>query len=216
MGAGYGGWSDKRLLAAADYVMREMMKSPLMQRVLAIAEASDAAYAAASEARLAAGIAQLRNASLLVGAAELALTLGVPIAVWIGVFAAMGAPYLEARNLVRNENFQSGFSQGFVTGLLKWEWRQHTVPRFFKFGPDQINPFDESLSYIAANARNEGLRAGYVHACGLNEVDRKAILNRLKSLSPSTKAGRWDELDQRNYVIELASAGRRHHIFRTE
>ena len=204
--------SDQRLLRAADYVVQEFMKSPFMQRWLAL---NSAAAAGAAEARLAAGIAQLRNASLLVGAAELALTLGVPLAVWVGVFAAMGAPYLEARNLVRNENFQSGFSQGFVTGLLKWEWRQ-TVSRFFKFSPGQMNPFDESLSYIAANARNEGLRAGYVHACGLNEVGRKAILSRLRSLSPSTKAGHWDRLDQISYVIDLAAAGRRHNIFRTD
>lgn len=212
MGAGYGGWSDQRLLNAADYVMKEMMKSPLMQRWLALNAAS---LAAGSEASLAAGIAKLRAASLLAGTGGLALTLAVPIAVWVGVFAAMGAPYLEARNLVRNENFQSGFSQGFVTGLLKWEWQQ-TVSRFFKFSPGQINPFDASLSYIAANARNEGLRAGYVHACGLNEDGRKAILSRLRSLSPSTKAGRWDRLDQISYVIELAGAGRRYNIFRTD
>ena len=201
-----------RLLRAADYAVEQLMNSPLMQRMLA---GHAAAHAAAAEARLAAGIAQLRNASLLVGAAELALTLGVPIAVWVGVFAAMGAPYLEARNLVRNENFQSGFSQGFVTGLLKWEWQQ-TVSRFFKFSPGQMNPFDESLSYVAANAYNDGLRAGYAHACNLNENGKKAILSRLRSLSPSTKAGHWDRLDQIAYVIELAGAGRRHKIFRTD
>lgn len=200
--------SDERLLAAADYALRQ---SPTIQRLLASATAASAAIA---EARLAAAIAQLRNASLLVGAADLALTLGVPIAVWVGVFAAMGAPYAEARALVRNENFQSGFSQGFVTGLLKWEWQQG-VSRFFKFSPGQMNRFDESLSYIGANAYNEGLRAGYVHARRLNEVGRKAILSRLRSLSPSTRAGHWDRVDQISYVIELASAGRRNNIFRT-
>ncbi len=211
MGWGWLGPSDSQLMRAADYSMKEMMKSPLMQRLLAL-EAEGAV--AAAEARLAAGIAQLRNASLLAGAPGLALTLAVPIAVWVGVFAAMGAPYLEARNFVKNENFQSGFPQGFVAGLLKWEWQQ-TVSRFFKFSPGQINPFDESLSYIAANAYNDGLRAGYVHASYLNEEGRKAILSRLRSLSPSTRAGNWDRLDQINYVIALASAGRRHNIFRT-
>jgi hypothetical protein len=209
------GWivDDARLLQAADYVYQEMMKAPAMQRWFANNAAAGAAEAAGVEARLAAGMAQLRSATLLVGAAELALTLGVPIAVWIGVFAALGAPYAQARALVRNENFQSGFCQGFVTGLLSWEW-QHTVAHFFKFGPEQINPFDESLSYVAANAHNDGLRAGYVHACRVDVASRKAILSRLRSVSPSTKAGRWDHLDQRNYVIELAAAGRRYNIFR--
>jgi hypothetical protein len=196
----------------AEYVFKKWLESPLIQRWFAL----DAlAVAGAAEARLAAGIAQLRTASLVVGAADLALTLGVPIAVWVGVFVALGAPYAEARTLVRNENFQSGFSQGFVTGLLKWEWQQ-AVARFFRFGPGQTNGFDESLGYIASNAYNEGLRAGFVHARSINEVATKAILSRLKSLSPSTRAGRWDRLDQISYVIELASAGRGNNIFRID
>jgi hypothetical protein len=208
---GWMGPSDQRLLAAADYVVERMMETPLWQRWLAM---NSAAITAASNARLAAAIAQLRSASLLVGAADLAVTLGVPLAVWVGVFAAMGAPYAEARALVRNENFISGFSQGFVTGLLNWEWRQ-TTSRFFKFGPDQINPFDESLGYIGANAYNQGLHAGYAHACTLGEFGRKAILHRLRSLSPGTHVGNWDRLDQIGYVIEIAAAGRRNNIFRT-
>jgi hypothetical protein len=207
----YGPDNDERLLRAADYVYRRFVESPMIQRWLAM---HAAAVAAASQARLAAGIAQLRSASLLVGAAELAVTLGVPLAVWVGVFAAIGAPYAEARALVRNENFQSGFSQGFVTGLLKWEW-QHAVSRFLKFFA-KTNPFDESLGYVAANAYNEGLRAGYLHAIALNETGRTAILGRLKSLSPGTAQGNWDRLHQISYVIDLASAGRRNRIFRTD
>jgi hypothetical protein len=195
----------------AEYVFKKYMESPLIQRWLGL---NAAAVAGAADARLAAGIAQLRNASLLIGAADLALTLGVPLAVWVGVFAALGAPYAEARALVRNENFLSGFSQGFVAGLLEWQWHQ-VVARFFRFSPGQMNYFDESLSFIAANARNEGLRAGFVHARSLNEVAKKAILHRLRSLSPHTKAGHWDRLDQIAYVIDLASAGRRHNIFKT-
>jgi hypothetical protein len=212
MGWGYDLPSIERILRAADYNFQEWLRTDVVQRWLAI---DAAALAAGAEGRLAVAMANLRSASLLVGGAELALTVGVPLAVWVGVFAALGAPYAEARALVRNENFETGFSRGFVTGLLKWAWRLHTVPRFFRFGPGQLNPFDESLSYVAANAYNEGLRAGYVHASALNEVGRKGVLSRLRSLSPSTKAGRWGELDQRDYVIELAGAGRRHKIFRT-
>src|SRR5262245_33477307 len=143
----------------AEFVYRRMMASPLFQRWFALNEAS---LAAAAENQLAAGIAQLRTSSLLIASADLALTAGVPIAVWVGVFVAMGGPSAQARVLVRNQNFQSGFAQGFVTSILKWEW-QHTVWRFGKFGPGQMNGFDESLSFIAANAHNEGLRSGYTH-----------------------------------------------------
>lgn len=199
------------VVKTAEYVFKKWIESPLMQRWLAM---DAAAVAGAAEAKLAAGIAQLRNASLLVGAADLALTLGVPLAVWVGVFAALGAPYAEARAIVRNKNFQSGFAQGFVTGILRWEWQQ-TVSRFFKFGPGQLNPFDESLSYIAANSYNDGLRAGFVHAVSLSEANRKAVLSRIRSLTPSTRIGRWDRLDQISYVIELATAGRRYNFFKT-
>ena len=197
-------------IAAAEYSFEQMMKTPLMQRVLAIAIESEAAVL---QARLAAGIAQLRTSSLLIGSAGLVLTLAVPIAVWVGVFVAMGAGYAEARTLVRNENFQSGFSQGFVMGLLKWEW-QHVVSRFFRFGPGQINVMDESLSYIAANSYNEGLRSGFLHARIFDDETRKALLNRLKSFSPSTGAGQWNRLNQVSYVVEVAGAGRRHNFFR--
>ena len=90
---GWIGKSLERLLAGADSANARMMASPLMQRWLVLNEGY---LTAASEARLATGMANLRNATLLVGAAELVVTLGVPIAVWIGVFVALGAPYAEA------------------------------------------------------------------------------------------------------------------------
>jgi hypothetical protein len=212
--AGWGydgaGWSDERILAAASYAFQQWLKSPVIQGLLQRAEEG---AARAVEARLAAGIAQLRNASLVVGAADLALTAGVPIAVWVGVFVALGAPYAQARTLVKNENFQSGFSQGFVTGLLKWEWQQVTS-RFFKFGPGQMNGFDESLSYIASNAFNNGLYAGFIQAGYLKGDVRKALLKRLRALAPGNSAGNWSRLDQISYVIALSSAGRRTNFFK--
>jgi hypothetical protein len=209
-GSDSGGWSDERILAAAAYVYRQWLKSPLIQRWFQIME-NDAVLVA--ESRLAAGMAKLRSASLIAGAADLALTAGVPIAVWVGVFVALGAPYAQARALVGNENFQSGFSQGFVTGLLNWEWQQVTS-RFFKFSAGQMNGFDESLSYIGSNAYNNGLHAGYIHACSLNGDARKALLHRLRALAPGNSAGNWGRSDQISYVIALASGGRRTNLFR--
>ena len=201
---------EEDVVQTAEYVFKKFMESPLIQRWMQL---NAAAVAAASDARLVAGMAQLRNSSLLIGSAELALTLGVPIAAWVGVFAAMGAPYLEARAIVTHENFQSGFSQGFVCGILKWEW-SHAVSRFGKFSPGRLNPFDESLSFMAANSYNDGLRAGFTHANLLKEDARKALLSRLKSLSPHSSRGNWDRRDQVAYVVELAAAGRRHNVFR--
>jgi hypothetical protein len=212
MGWGFdsAGWSDERIKAAADYVYQQWLKSPVIQGLLKRAEEG---AARAAEARLAAGMAQLRNASLVAGAADLALTAGVPIAVWVGVFVALGAPYAQARAIVTNENFQSGFSQGFVTGLLNWEWQQVTS-RFFKFGPSQMNGFDESLSFVGPNAFNNGLHAGFIEAGYLKGDVRKALLHRLKALAPGTSAGHWDRLDQISYVIALSSAGRRTNFFK--
>src|SRR5437764_3117685 len=98
MGWGYDAFprTAEELLQVADAAVNEFMKAPWIQRMLAAADAAEAAEVAAAPARLAAGIRNLRMASLLVGSAELLLTVGVPLAVWVGVFAALGAPYLEA------------------------------------------------------------------------------------------------------------------------
>jgi hypothetical protein len=190
-----------------DYLYKKWLQQPHIQRWFQL-------NAASAEAGLAQGIAKLRSSSLLIGAADLALTAGVPIAVWIGVFAAMGAPYAEAKALVKNENFQSGFSQGFVMGLLKWSW-DNAISRFGKFSPGQTNVMDQSLSFIAANAYNEGLRSGFMHGRILDDATKKALLSRLKSQSPGTRAGQWNRDDQISYVIELASAGRRVNFFKS-
>ena len=194
-----------KIIARAEYIYQKWIESPLVRSWLQ-------GEAAAAEARLATAIARLRSSTLIIGSVDLILTLGVPLALWVGVWVAMGAPYAQARALVKNENFISGFSQGFVMGLLKWKWHQ-VVSRFGKFAPD-FNAADSSLGYVAANARNEGLRTGFVHASLLDDKARRSILEKLKMLSPSTKAGNWSRLDQISYVIELAAAGRRNFIFR--
>ena len=168
--------------------------------------------AEARAAALVAEISKLRAASIVAGGGGLALTLGVPMGAWVGVWAALGAPYAQATALVRNENFQSGFSQGFVTGLLKWDW-SHTVARFGKFSPG-VNTVDSSLGFVASNAFNGGLRTGYEHAHLLDDAKKKEILGQLKSASPNTKAGNWSRLDQISYVIDLAAAGRKNSLFR--
>lgn len=197
---------EEDVFRTAKYVYQKWLAEPVVQNYFRI-------QAAASEAALTAGMAKLRSASLLVGVMDAAVTLGVPVAVWIGVFAAMGAPYAEARAIVQNANFQSGFSQGFVMGLLKWEWHQ-AVSRFGRFGPGQKNYFDESLSFISANAFNNGLHAGFIHAALLSPDAKSTMLKRIKSVAHGAGAGRWTRNDQISYVIELATAARVNGIFR--
>lgn len=200
------------VIKTAEYAYQKWLSSPMIERALQLAAESAEAGRAAE---LAAGIARIRAASLLIGTVELALTLGVPIAAWVGMFAAMGAPYAQARSLVRRENFLSGFSQGFVMALLKWEWH-HAVARFGRFSPGQPNPFDESLSYERANSYNAGLKAGFTHARLYEDKARKAALDGIRKLAHNSAPGVWDRNTQISYVIELAAAARKNNFFRTK
>ncbi len=186
------------------------LESPLISRWMSN-EAAGAA--AAAEARLAAATASLRSSTLSMAAADLMTTAVVPLQIWAQVYIILGAPYREAQILVRSENFVSGFTQGFVTGLLKWDWA-HTRARFVRFSPDFNTSGAVDLGFISANARNEGLRNGYLHASLLPDPIKKKFLAHLKSLSPSTHAGNWSRNEQISYVIELAAAGRRAQFFK--
>lgn len=82
--------------------------------------------------RIAALITDLQVASMGVELGAIAAG-AIPVVGMAGVFAALGSGYLEARNMVRKENVASGYSQGFVMGLLGWEW-SHVVSRFGRHG----------------------------------------------------------------------------------
>lgn len=201
----------ERYLRAADYAWKTVYE-PIFSRMLAGQAAGEAA--AASRA-LASGMAQLRASSLLIGAGGLVTTLVVPLAVWVGVWVALGAGLAQAKALVKKDKFRSGFSRGFVMRLLGWHW-DHVLSRFFSPSPTSINPFDESISEEGNNAYNEGLRAGYVHASSIDQKNRKALLTRLKGLSPMIKAGKaWTRVDQIDYVTYMAGFGRAHNVFQS-
>ena len=201
-------WASVLQGANSDFL--RWMESAVIKRWM-MNEAAGAA--AAAEARLAAATASLRASSISMAVADLATTAVLPLQIWVQVYVMLGAPYREAQVLVRNENFVSGFTQGFVTGLLKWEWA-HTRTRFARFSPDFNTSGAVDLGFISANARNEGLRNGYIHASILPDAVKKKILAHLKSLSPGTHAGNWGRTEQITYVIELAAAGRKAHFFK--
>jgi hypothetical protein len=130
-----------------------------------------------------------------------------------GVFAALGSGYAAAREIARDENTKLGFSEGFVMGLLGWEWH-HARDRFGRFGLLRVYHTDEALNVIRVNAYNGGLKAGYVAAAALSDSAKKTYLSKIRKMARSAQAGNWDRNDQISYVIELATAGLRYGIIK--
>jgi hypothetical protein len=135
----------------------------------------------------------------------------VPVAWAIYNFVNLGLPYLEARRIVAEENTQSGFSQGWVAGLLRWEWR-HVLTLFGRRRVLRTNEFDPQTDVIRAEAYNKGLIVGYLTGYGATDDLAKTFLHTLRGLAGGVQAGRWYRTDQISYVIDLAGAARKHGI----
>lgn len=133
----------------------------------------------------------------------------LPVIGQAAVFAALGAPYYEARLMLAEENTQSGFSQGWVMGLLDWDW-PHVVARFGRKDLLRINAFDESTDVIRVEAYNRGLKAGYLAGRVMPDDGKKVYLNRLRLLAGVSIPVNWTRVTQIAYVIELAGKARIH------
>ena len=121
-----------------------------------------------------------------------------------GVFMALGAGYAEAREIIRNEAAVSGFSQGFVAGLLNMS--SGTVKSIFvQHGVIHRHPMDPEADVIEMNARNRGVVAGYVMANQASADDKKAYLKEIRQFTGAVSAGNWTDRDKRDYVIEYAA-----------
>jgi hypothetical protein len=151
--------------------------------------------------------------------AETAVVVGIaalPVVAMAGVFVALGSGYAAARVMVANENTASGFSQGFVTGLLSWEWH-HVVDRF-RMPFLRINRMDGATDAIRVNAYHGGLKAGWAAAAALDPAARKAYLSKMRKLGGVQGPKAWStnrdvaRNEQISYVIALAAAGRRYGI----
>jgi hypothetical protein len=162
----------------------------------------------AAESRLGPQIMQLRAAA--VGAELGAVAAGaLPVIVMVGVFVALGAGYEQARELARAEESASGFSQGFVMGILGWEWR-HVVDRFYRHGVIRINQSDEELNVIRVKSYDTGLKSGFLLGSFLPEEVQRAFVSGLRKLAGHPSAGQWTRNDQISLVISLATAYRRY------
>lgn len=131
---------------------------------------------------------------------------GAALAVY-GVFAAVGGGYLEAREEVERDRFESGFSRGFVAGLQNWKGRH--VREYLRYSHSH-NVVDANLSIYARKAYIAGLVYGYSKGATLSPAAKKRYLNELRqfagrAINQSDIQGRVDR------VIELAAKLRKHY-----
>ena len=149
-------------------------------------------------------------------AGSLALTAGVPIVTAVGVWVALGSGYYQARQEAKREEAMSGFSQGFVMAVLKWQW-SHVVARFQRQYLS-INKFDEQMNSIRVNSYHGGLMRGFLAGRVLPDDVKKEIVKKLREAGNVSAPKDWSRNSdiarnqQISYVIELAGAGRRHRL----
>jgi hypothetical protein len=134
-----------------------------------------------------------------------------PILGQAGVFMALGSGYEEARREIQNEAISSGFSQGFVAGILNMS-PATTKSLFGKHGVGQLNPMDPEASILEVKAHNRGLVAGYVFANTASAEQKKSFVFELRKFTGDVPHSVWDDLEKRNYVIEYAAKLRLHYL----
>jgi Domain of unknown function (DUF4157) len=143
------------------------------------------------------------------GGGAIAAAVAVPVIAVVAEFVALGAGYAEAREAVSEENTISGFSQGFVMGLLGWEWSQ-VVDRFGRSFVLRTNTFYEELDVVRDGAYNSGLKAGYAVGHRLPYNERKAYLKAIRVFAGPRGSKTWTRRDQISYVIDLSAIARLH------
>jgi hypothetical protein len=183
-----------------------------MERAAARALALADAEAAAAEGTLLAGVG-----------VEIA-AVALPVIAVVAVGVALGAPYLQAREAAKKEETVSGFSHGFIMGLLewKWEWAVRLFPGYFP-----PNPYDPAMAQIRALAYLNGMQTGFLAGASLPRAAKKLYLLKLHTLVTTSKVGwtarsdAWQEQMrarrvQISYVIDLAVAARKYGIIKDE
>jgi hypothetical protein len=148
------------------------------------------------------GVATIAGVSLAVTGPVLGLA---------GVFMALGSGYEAAREEIQNEAVASGFSQGFVAGLLNMS--AGTVRSLFaQQGVISRHPMDPEADILEMKARNRGVVAGYAMANQAGPDDKKAYLSELRAFTGPLSAGDWTDRDKIDYVITNAAQLRLHFL----
>jgi hypothetical protein len=136
----------------------------------------------------------------------------------VGVWVALGSGYYEARQIAQQKGALSGFSHGFVAGILKWTWPQ--LRDRFGIRSAGKNPWDQGVAVAEAKGYNNGLKTGFGMGNAVPDDAKKAYRIQLRKLTRIHGSGPWSQnadeayLQQRNYLIDLAAAGVRYGVIR--
>ncbi|MEH2471090.1 hypothetical protein V1281_007723 [Nitrobacteraceae bacterium AZCC 2161] len=113
-----------------------------------------------------------------------------------GVFVALGSGYEEAREEIQNEAVASGFSQGFVAGLLNMSGQ--TVSYLFaEHGVIHRNAADPEADALEMKARNRGLIAGCSMAKLVPDDNKKSYILEIREFTGEVFAGDWTDADKK-------------------
>lgn len=132
----------------------------------------------------------------------------IPLAWQIYVFRMLGANYEEARELLKAQETLTGFSQGFVMGILGWDWH-HVLSLFYNHGVIRINVWDEDQNAMRVKNYNLGLIGGFVAGRAVPKDQRQSVVSALRKAAGSPSKGSWSRNDQISFVIPLAAAFRK-------
>lgn len=138
-------------------------------------------------------------------------TVATPILGMAGVFMALGSGYEKAREEIQNEAVASGFSRGFICGLLNMS--PATVKSLFgQHGLGQRNPMDPESDVLEMAAYNKGLVAGYGMGSQASTEDKKAFLFEIKPHTGNLGGGAWGDREKVDYVVTYAAKLRLHFL----
>lgn len=146
----------------------------------------------------------------------MALEIGLPVVVAVGVWVALGSGYYQAREEFKNENTMTGFSHGFVTAILGWKW-EHVLNRFRR-SYLSINKFDEEMNNIRVDSYHKGLITGYLAGRALPADARKAYSSKIRNAGNIHGPKEWSRNDdiarnqQISYVIDMAATAQKYRL----
>jgi hypothetical protein len=128
-----------------------------------------------------------------------------------GTFMALGSGYEEAREEIRNEVTASGFSRGFVAGILNMSGST-TKSLFGMHGVVNRNVMDAESDGMKVTAYNRGLVAGYLLANTAAPEEKKAFVFEIREHNPGAEAGNWGDREKTDYVVAYAAKLRLHYL----
>ncbi len=156
-------------------------------------------------------ISNLAMDSRFVAGLEATATLSLPLLAFGMMLNAVWDSDQQALEEVRNENTQTGFSQGLIMGLLGWKWSQ-VDDRFVQHYVLQIYQ-RQDLNDARVLSDNIGLH--WVITMLQTFPSNTKRISHSHSKDFGATAGAWTRRDQIDYVIDLAARFANHlHAFR--